>query len=129
MAEAAHRPAGEPLSQGWSPVWGLWAPGPRLPSLPITPGMMRQEKPSAGPLGLWKMVLRPEGAEELSHLTALFFAWGHLCPSFSPSSHCTPPSPGWQDSWGPLWPGGHILGPRGERTPHCREWPPLPAGK
>lgn len=32
-----------PSLRGWSPVCGVWAPGPRLPRLPITPGMVRQE--------------------------------------------------------------------------------------
>ena len=39
-----------PSLRGWSPVWGVWALSPRLPRLPITPGMVRQESLRRG---LW----------------------------------------------------------------------------
>ena len=59
----AHRPADEPLSQGLESSVGGVGPRPQASEAAHHPGDGASGKPSSGPLGLWKMVLRLEGAE------------------------------------------------------------------
>ena len=115
-----------PSLRGWSPVCGVWAPGPRLPSLPITPGMVRQESP---PRGLWGCGRWFSGRKGLraEPPNCPFLCLG---PSlFSPFIR-TPPSPVvGRIPGGPYGLVGTSWGPQGERRPHCCEWPPVSTGR